>query len=496
MFQDRLQLIRAPASPENEVDVNGGVTDSEDVIDTADRITIVTAYDREWADLEAHLHREIIEALGPRLGKAGRADGMLEADLAATIESTINDCIAQVERPLSASERQRLYHDMVADVRGYGPIDQFVHDDTISEIMVNGPDQVFIERNGLLVQSTATFNDNAHVMRIIDRIVAEVGRRVDEASPMVDARLPDGSRVNAIIPPLSLVGPILTIRKFRDDPLQTEDLIRLGTLTHHAAQFLQLCVAGKTNILISGGTGSGKTTLLNVLSSAVPERERIVTIEDAAELQLNQVHLLRLEARNSNVEGQGEVTIRELLRNTLRMRPDRIIVGEVRGGEAVDMLQAMNTGHDGSMTTIHANSPRDALARVETMVLSSDVSLPVKAIREQMSSALHLVVQLNRLIDGTRRITRISEVGGMEGEVVTMQDLFTTESLISDTSSPDGLVGPLAPTGIRATFAEHLQQNGVTLPDHLFESPSPAIATPRPAHTTRFSHQSSQGGTP
>src|SRR5213079_1552374 len=310
------------------------------------------------------------------------------------------------------------------DILGYGPLEPFLHDDTVSEVMVNGPDSIYIERSGKIERSDGSFVDDAHLLRIVDKIVSTVGRRIDEASPMVDARLPDGSRVNAIIPPLALRGPTLTIRKFSRDPYTMNDLISFGSISPKAAQFLAACVKGKLNILISGGTGTGKTTTLNAMSAFIPGDERIVTIEDAAELQLQQDHVITLESRPPNIEGSGEVRIRELVRNSLRMRPDRIIVGEVRGAETLDMLQAMNTGHEGSLTTIHANSPRDALSRLETLVMTAGVELPHRAIREQIASAFDLLVQIQRLVDGSRRITHVSEVPGMEADVVTLQDIF------------------------------------------------------------------------
>ena len=346
--------------------------------------------------------------------------------------------------------------------------------------MVNGPHKIYIERRGKLTITNAQFVDDSHLLRIIDKIISRIGRRVDEASPMVDARLPDGSRVNAIIPPLAIKGPTLTIRKFRKDPFQMQDLIKFGTLTPKAGQFLEACVRGKLNVLISGGTGSGKTTTLNVLSAAIPDGERIITVEDAAELQLSQEHVITLETRPANIEGKGQVTIRDLVRNTLRMRPDRIIVGECRGPETVDMLQAMNTGHDGSLTTIHANTPRDAMSRVETLVLTAGVDLPLRAIREQSSAAFDLIVQVSRLVDGSRRITHITEVLRMESDVVTMQDIFIAKP-VEDTEemahAGSRLLGPLLSTGIKPQFLHKLSSNGVKLPAQFFQletGPQPA----------------------
>jgi pilus assembly protein CpaF len=363
------------------------------------------------------------------------------------------------------ADRARLQDSIAADALGFGPIQPLLNDDTISEVMVNGPNQVYIERSGKLVLTDTHFENDDHVLRIIDRIVSPLGRRIDESSPYVDARLPDGSRVNAIIPPISLVGPVLTIRKFSRTPLTVADLVRNGSMSDNMAEFLHACVLARLNMVVSGGTGSGKTTLLNVLSSFIPADERIVTIEDAAELQLEQEHLVVLEARPANIEGRGQVTIRDLVANALRMRPDRIVVGEVRRGEALDMLAAMNTGHDGSMTTAHANSPRDVLSRLETMVLMSGAELPLKAVRDQISKAIDLVIQASRLQDGSRRITHISEIQGMEGDVITMQDIFE----FKQTGFENGKVlGELRPTGIRPKFVDRFMVQGVALPHDIF----------------------------
>jgi pilus assembly protein CpaF len=362
---------------------------------------------------------------------------------------------------LNRTDRLRLQDAVLAEIVGFGPIQDLILDDGISEIMVNGPRQVWVERDGKLYLTDIVFADADHVIRIIQRIVAPLGRRCDESSPMVDARLPDGSRVNAIIPPLSLVGPTLTIRKFRRIPLAPGDLLRNGTITAHAMQFIKACVQGRLNILVAGGTGAGKTTLLNAMSSYISQRERIVTIEDAAEVQLQQMHVITLETRPANVEGRGEVGVRDLFRNALRMRPDRIVIGECRGAEALDMLQAMNTGHDGSLTTVHANGPRDALTRIETMVLMSGADLPLRAIREQAVAALDLVVYIERLQDGTRRVTQISEVRGLEGDVITMQDIFAFQREGFD---GDRVVGSLRPTGIRPSFNDKLTARGIDLP--------------------------------
>jgi pilus assembly protein CpaF len=369
---------------------------------------------------------------------------------------------------LTRAERVRMLEQITDEILGLGPLEPLLRDATVTEVMVNGPQQVYIEREGKLELTGVTFQNDEHVMKIIQRIIAPIGRRIDESSPMVDARLVDGSRVNAIIPPLSLVGPVVTIRKFAASPFTVEDLIRFGTATPEMFEFLEACVKARLNCFVSGGTGSGKTTTLNVLSSFIPDDERIVTIEDAAELQLRQEHVVTLEARPSNIEGKGAIPIRELVRNALRMRPDRIVVGEVRSGEALDMLQAMNTGHDGSMSTGHANSPRDMLARLETMVLMAGMDLPLRAIREQISSAVDLIVHQNRLKDGSRKVVSITEVQGMEGEVIVMQDVFVFEQ----TAVVDGRIqGRLKPTGIRPKFVEKFEAAGIHLPPNTFGSP-------------------------
>ncbi|HET7856148.1 MAG TPA: CpaF family protein, partial [Gaiellaceae bacterium] len=368
--------------------------------------------------------------------------------------------------------RRRLVREITDDILGYGPLEPLLRDDSVTEVMVNNFDRIYIERDGKLERTDVAFADNAHLLRIIDKIVSQVGRRVDEASPMVDARLPDGSRVNAIIPPLALKGPTLTIRKFSRDPYTMDDLINFGTLTPKAAQFLAACARGKLNVLISGGTGTGKTTTLNALSAFVPGDERIVTIEDAAELQLQQEHVITLEARPPNIEGQGEIRIRELVRNALRMRPDRIIVGEVRGPETLDMLQAMNTGHEGSLTTIHANSPRDALSRLETLVLTAGVDLPLRAIREQIASAFDLLVQITRLVDGSRRLSHVTEVLRMESDVITLQDIFHAKPPDEETviaTHATRLLSPLRCSGLKPHFLDKMSQHGVLLPQTFFE---------------------------
>jgi pilus assembly protein CpaF len=403
------------------------------------------------------VHRRLVEDLARRGGMGAPRD---------EIESEVARILDRESSLIARDERNRLIRDIVNEALGYGPIEPLVQDPVITEVMVNGPNQVFIERAGKLYKTDIRFRDDAHVMRIIDKIVSEVGRRVDESQPYVDARLPDGSRVNAIIPPLALNGPCLTVRKFSREPYTDEDLIHFGTMTPEVREVLRACVRGKLNILISGGTGSGKTTLLNVMSAYIPETERIVTIEDAAELQLKQPHWVRLETRPPNIEGRGMVVQRDLVRNSLRMRPDRIIVGEVRGAEALDMLQAMNTGHEGSLTTAHANTPRDAMSRVETMVLMAGMDLPTRAIREQMSSAFHLLVHTARYGDGTRKVAKVAEITGMEGDVITMQDLVTyTQTGVAQ----DGRVqGQHVFTGIRPRFYDRLKPMGIDLPLSIF----------------------------
>jgi len=418
-----------------------------------------------YAELKTQVHHACIAKLGPQLFTTQSDEELSERVLRAVTEQLALD-----RTPLTREERRQVTREITDDILGYGPLEPFLHDDSVSEVMVNGPESIYIERMGKIERTGATFVDDAHLMRIIDKIVSSVGRRVDEASPMVDARLPDGSRVNAIIPPLALRGPTLTIRKFSRDPYTMDDLINFGSISPKAAQFLAACVNGKLNILISGGTGTGKTTTLNAMSAYIPHKERIVTIEDAAELQLQQQHVITLEARPPNIEGEGEVRIRELVRNSLRMRPDRIIVGEVRGPETLDMLQAMNTGHEGSLTTIHANSPRDALSRLETLVMTAGVELPHRAIREQIASAFDLLVQITRLVDGSRRITHVSEVLGMESDVITLQDVFVAKAPDEEQASSIGskLLGALQCTGLKPHFLEKMATNGVVLPPHFF----------------------------
>jgi pilus assembly protein CpaF len=416
-------------------------------------------------ELRGRLHFKVVEELGPTLYDRQMSDAELRLRVMEMLEWAIDQ---EQGIPLTSSDRRQLLNEIASDVLGYGPIDPLLNDPEVTEVMVNGPFDIYFERFGRITRSDIRFVDDVHLRRIIDKIVGQVGRRVDEATPMVDARLPDGSRVNAVIHPLAIGGPFLTIRKFAVDPYTETDLIKFGTYNQRVADFLRACVRGRLNIIISGGTGSGKTTSLNVLSSYLPDDERIVTIEDAAELQLHQEHVLSLEARPSNIEGKGQVTIRDLVRNCLRMRPDRIVVGECRGGEALDMLQAMNTGHDGSLTTIHANAPRDTLSRIETMVLMAGFDLPVKAIREQVASAVHLIVQLQRMRDGTRRITHITEVEGMEGDIITLQDLFLFDYGMGVDESGRYL-GRLKPTGIRPSFSDKLADQGIRLPGDLFD---------------------------
>jgi pilus assembly protein CpaF len=410
------------------------------------------------AELKTKIHRACIARLGAAFLNLDGAE-----DLTPRVRQLVTEQLAAEDIPVSPSERAQLERQIADDILGYGPLEPFLHDPTVTEIMVNGCDQLYVERAGRIEETDASFLDDTHVLRIIDRIVSQVGRRIDESSPMVDARLPDGSRVNAIISPLALRGPSLTIRKFARNALSLADLVGLGTLTEYAAEFLAQCVEGKLNILISGGTGTGKTTLLNAVSAYVPSSERIVTVEDAAELRLLQRHVVSLESRPPNIEGEGEVRIRDLVRNALRMRPDRIIVGEVRGAETLDMLQAMNTGHDGSLTTVHANSARDALHRLEMLVLMAGVELPVKAVREQIAGGFDLLVHISRLVDGSRRVTQITEIAGMEGDVVTLQDLFVARAPESIGGWDSRLLDPLESTRLRPGFLQKLKANGVEL---------------------------------
>jgi pilus assembly protein CpaF len=412
-----------------------------------------------YVDLKNRIQQRLIAELDPSM------DITQTAEVRMTIQEMFESMLAEESIVLTRNEKRRLFEAIVAEILGFGPLEQFLHMDGVTEIMVNGPKNVYIEQGGKIQRVNVTFEDNDHLMRIIDRIVAPLGRRIDEGSPMVDARLPDGSRVNAVIPPISLNGASLTIRIFAKIPFTVENIIEFGTLTVEAVEFLKACVISKLNVMISGGTGSGKTTLLNILSGFIPDDERIVTIENAAELQLRQDHVVTLESRNANVEGRGAVTIQDLVINSLRMRPDRIIVGEVRGGEALDMLQAMNTGHDGSLATGHANSPRDMLSRLETMVLMAGMDLPHRAIREQIAAAIHLVVHQDRMRDGSRKVTSVSEIQGMEGDIITMSEIFRFEQ----TNIENGkVIGRLRPTGLRPKFMWKIQESGIMLPPSIF----------------------------
>jgi pilus assembly protein CpaF len=412
-----------------------------------------------YFDLKTRVQNKLLSELDPSM------DISKTEDVRRTIMELFEQILNEENIVLSRPERQRLFEQISAEILGFGPLQPLLEDESITEIMVNGPKNIYVERKGKIVRVPVTFESNDHVMRIIDRIVAPLGRRIDEASPYVDARLPDGSRVNAVIPPISLVGPTLTIRKFSKTPITIEQLIQFGSLTPEAVEFLKACVLARTNIVISGGTGSGKTTLLNVLSSFIPSDERILTIENAAELQLRQEHVVTLESRPANIEGRGEITIRQLMVNALRMRPDRIIVGEIRDEAALDMLQAMNTGHDGSMTTAHSNGPRDTLSRLETMTLMAGMELPIRAIREQITSAIDLVCHQERMRDGTRKVTFITEVSGMEGDVITTTDIFSFEQ----TGIENGkVVGRLRPTGLRPKFMDKIEGAGIHLPPTIF----------------------------
>jgi pilus assembly protein CpaF len=417
---------------------------------------------QQYLELRAAVHRKLLNRLNlEALANADRSRAEGE------IRALLGQLLSEESAPLNLGERETLFAEVVDDVFGLGPLEPLLRDATVSDILVNTHQHVFVERKGRLSRVTASFQDDAHLLRVIDRIVSRVGRRVDDSSPMVDARLPDGSRVNAIIPPLAVDGPLLSIRRFPAERLKAHDLVSLGAMTQAMLDFLSHCVRAKLNCLISGGTGAGKTTLLNVLSGFISEDERIVTIEDAAELQLNQQHVARLETRPANVEGKGAIRQRQLVVNALRMRPDRIVVGEVRGEEALDMLQAMNTGHDGSLTTVHANTPRDALSRIETMIAMGATNLPEKAMRHQIASAIQIVMQQTRYSDGTRKVTSISEITGMEGDIITMQEIFVFQKL---GVGPDGnVVGRFRATGVRPKVAERLLASGIRLPTSMFE---------------------------
>ncbi len=412
-----------------------------------------------YAELKSQVQRKVIAELDPRM------DLSKTAEVRGAIEEIFSAVLAEENIILSRAERMTLFEQVAAEILGLGPLEPLLRDDTVTEIMVNGPDNIYVERHGKVEKTPYKFESDDHVLRIIDRIVAPLGRRVDESQPYVDARLPNGDRVNVIIPPLSIVGPVITIRVFAKIPFTMEDLIEMGTFAPELAEFVEACIKARLNIIISGGTGSGKTTTLNVLSGYIPNDERVITIENAAELQLQQEHVVSLESRLPNIEGKGEVTIRDLVINSLRMRPDRIIVGEVRGGEALDMLQAMNTGHDGGMTTLHCNSPRDALARVETMVLMAGEDLPHRAIREQMASAIHLIIHQDRMRDGSRKVVQVTEVQGMEGDVIVLQDIFVFEQLGYEGGK---IIGQLRPTGVRPKFMELIEASGIHLPPNIF----------------------------
>ena len=416
-----------------------------------------------FASMRAHVQDLLFAELGGRI-----FDPTLSPEaMKVLVVERLEELLAEAQIPLSNDERAELVTQLTQDVLGYGPVQQFLEDPDITEVMVISTDEIYVERKGVIEATGRRFQTVEHLRRVIDRIVSEVGRRVDESSPMVDARLPDGSRVNAIVPPLSVDGPMLTIRKFSAVPFKTEDLIGFRTLSPRLAHFLDACVRGRASVLVSGGTGSGKTTLLNVLSGFIPDEERLITIEDAVELRLRQRHVIRLESRPKNIEGKGEVTIRDLVRNALRMRPDRIIVGEVRGPEALDMLQAMNTGHEGSLTTLHANSPRDALARLETMILMAGMELPLQAIREQIASAIDVVVHVSRLSDGSRRVTHVSEVTGMEGSIVQLNELFELKSS-GETDEEGNLTDMAQPTGLRPSFASNLKSAVIDFSGDMF----------------------------
>src|SRR3990170_4829225 len=442
------------------VDPKAGTTRLGSLSAAKQRVAAPGAAQRDtYHDLKTRVQNKLLAELDPSM------DVSKTADVRRTIEDLLEQILAEEKIVLSRPERRRLFEQIVAEILGLGPIEPLLADESITEIMVNGAKNIYIERAGKIYREPASFESDDHLMRIIDRIVAPLGRRIDESSPYVDARLSDGSRVNAVIPPISLVGPTLTIRKFARNPITIEQLIEYGTITPEAVEFLKASVIARINMIISGGTGSGKTTMLNVISQYIPPDERIVTIENAAELQLRQEHVVTLESRPPNIEGRGEVTIQDLVVNSLRMRPDRIIVGEIRDEAALDMLQAMNTGHEGSMTTAHSNSPRDTLSRIETMTLMAGMDLPTRAIREQISSALQLVVHLERLRDGTRKVTHIAEIQGMEGDVITMTDIFVFEQ----TGLENGrVIGRLRPTGLRPRFMDKLEASGIHLPAVIF----------------------------
>jgi pilus assembly protein CpaF len=422
----------------------------------------VSAQEENQNDLKIRVQTRLLNELDPKmdLSNVGKVRQQ--------VEEIFNSILDSESIVLTRTERARMFEAIAADIIGFGPLEQLLNDTEVSEIMVNGPKKIYVEKRGKVTKSGVTFTDEQHVLRVIDRIVAPLGRRIDESSPMVDARLPDGSRVNAVIRPIALCGPTISIRKFKKDGVSIEDLIRFGSLTREMAEFLAACVKAHLNVVVSGGTGSGKTTMLNALSGFIPDGERIITVENAAELQLRQDHVVPLESRPPNIEGKGEISIRDLVINCLRMRPERIVVGECRGGEALEMLQAMNTGHDGSMTTLHANTPRDAIARIETMCLMSGMDLPVRAIREQTAAAVNVIVQLARLKDGSRRTTYVTEVQGMEGDVVVLSDIFVFEQQGIDEKGK--IIGQLKPTGLRPRFVDRFEENNIYLPPNIFGS--------------------------
>jgi pilus assembly protein CpaF len=454
--QQQQQRPASPAPTGGGGDQGGGLSALQ-----ARRVTApnTTPQAGTYFDLKTRVQNKLLTELDPSM------DITKTEEVRRTIMELFEQILNEENIVLSRPERQRLFEQISAEILGFGPLQPLLEDESITEIMVNGPKNIYVERKGKLVRVPVTFEGNEHVMRVIDRIVAPLGRRIDESSPYVDARLPDGSRVNAVIPPISLVGPTLTIRKFSKTPITIEQMVGYGSITPEAVEFLKACVISRLNIVISGGTGSGKTTLLNVLSGFIPADERILTIENAAELQLRQEHVVTLESRPANIEGRGEITIRQLVVNALRMRPDRIVVGEIRDEAALDMLQAMNTGHDGSMTTAHSNSPRDTLSRLETMTLMAGMDLPVRAIREQISAAVHMVCHQARMRDGTRKVTHITEVSGMEGDVITTTDIFIFEQ----TGIENGkIVGRLRPTGLRPKFMDKIEESGIHLPPTIF----------------------------
>jgi pilus assembly protein CpaF len=468
-LSDRLQAVRAPetgqsapaqTAPRRAIEPERALGGSAG---TAPSRRPAASGDDPLMKLKDRATSALFERMGGRLYDASLSEEKLQA----LVRAELNKVVADEPVPLSAEQRQRLLHHVEDDVLGHGPLQRLLDDPSVTEVMVNGPDMVYIEQHGKLTRAPVHFTSEEHLRRVIERIVSRVGRRIDESSPLVDARLADGSRVNAVIPPLAFSGSSLTIRKFAKDPFKINDLIGFGTLSPEIAELLRACVEARLNVIVSGGTGTGKTTLLNVLSSFIPEGERIVTIEDAVELQLQQDHVVRLESRPPNIEGKGEISIRNLVRNSLRMRPDRIVVGEVRGGESLDMLQAMNTGHDGSLSTVHANSPRDAIARLETLVLMAGMDLPLRAIREQIASAVDVIVQLTRLRDGTRRVTFVTEVQGMEGQTVTLQDAFVFD-YSAGVDARGRFLGKPVPTGIRPRFTDKFSELGITLSPRVF----------------------------